>query len=60
MREGNTIIIIESFLSISREDVLSKLKARLWQIQATFALCLPNQRNRTDQRSIYQMQITPW
>ena len=47
MKEGNKIIIIESFVSISREHVLSKLKARLWQIQTTFALYLPNQRNRT-------------
>ena len=31
MEEGNRRIIIESFVSISREHVLSKLKARLWK-----------------------------
>ena len=48
MREGNKIIIIESFVSISREHILSKLKVSLWQIEATLALYLPSQRNRTD------------
>ena len=48
MREGNNIIIIESFVFISREHVLSKLKVSLWQIEMTLALYLPNQRNRTE------------
>ena len=36
MREGSKIIIIESFVSISREHVLSKLKARLWYYKSKY------------------------
>ena len=65
MEEGNRRIIIESFVSISLEHVLTKLKTRLWLVQATFAKSTVSWersiRNRTEIGTIQlRKQAEPW